>query len=247
MLTTEWQVQKQPNFMLSTWLEALFCCPGRQALWLHQSAHYLYRLEIPFLPRLLSQINRFLTGIEIHPGASIGKNVVILHGMGVVIGETAIIGDHVVIREGVTLGGTGKEIGKRHPTLGNHVVVDPGAKVLGNIQIGDYSHIGAGSVVLRDIPAHSLVIGIPGRIVHRDSLTSENLDPLVPEVPRDPEAEVIQALFIRVKGLEQKLRCLQTQKVESSTLESCYQESELSQSLSKTNQVIEAFLDGAGI
>lgn len=247
MLTTEWQAQNQPNLILSIWLEELLCCPGRQALWLHRLAHSLYRLQFPFLPRLLSQLNRFLTGIEIHPGATIGKNVVILHGMGVVIGETAIVGDDVVIREGVTLGGTGKEVGKRHPTLGNQVVIDPGAKILGNIHIGDYSHIGAGSVVLRDIPAHSSVIGVPGRFIPKNASIPENPDSSCTEVSRDPEAEAIQALFVRVKGLERQLQILQTQDSKVSTLESSCQNAELSQSLTQTNQVIEAFLDGAGI
>ncbi|HEY9657906.1 MAG TPA: serine O-acetyltransferase EpsC, partial [Allocoleopsis sp.] len=125
------------------WLEVLCCYPGFHALLLHRVAHYLHRHHVFFLPRLISHIGRLLTGIEIHPGAVIGKGVFIDHGMGVVIGETAIVGDYTLIYQGVTLGGTGKEKGKRHPTVGSHAVVGAGAKVLGNIQIGDYARVGA--------------------------------------------------------------------------------------------------------
>jgi len=134
------------------WLEVLFCYPGLQALMFHRVAHWLWNLGLPFIPRLLSHISRFFTGIEIHPGATIGHSVFIDHGMGVVVGETAIIGNCCLIYQGVTLGGTGKESGKRHPTLGENVVVGAGAKVLGNIQIGNNVRIGAGSVVLREVP-----------------------------------------------------------------------------------------------
>ncbi len=147
------------------WLEVLFCYPGVQALIFYRVAHWFYCLNVPFIPRLVCYVIRFWTGIEIHPGAKIGKGVFIDHGMGVVIGETAIVGDYAMLYQGVTLGGTGKETGKRHPTLGQNVVVGAGAKVLGNIQIGDRVCIGAGSVVLRNIPANSTVVGIPGRIV----------------------------------------------------------------------------------
>ncbi|WP_310412632.1 serine O-acetyltransferase, partial [Chamaesiphon sp. OTE_8_metabat_110] len=129
------------------WVEVLFCYPGLQALSLHRFAHWLYLMGVPFIPRFISHLARFFTGIEIHPGATIGKGVFIDHGMGVVIGETAIIGDYALIYQGVTLGGTGKEIGKRHPTLGENVIVGAGAKVLGNLQIGSNVRIGAGSVV----------------------------------------------------------------------------------------------------
>lgn len=152
------------------WLEVLICYPGLQALFFHRLAHLLYNLGIPFLPRFISHLARALTGIEIHPGANIGKGVFIDHGMGVVIGETAILGDYCLIYQGVTLGGTGKETGKRHPTLGENVVVGAGAKVLGNIQIGNDVRIGAGSVVLRDVPSNCTVVGIPGRIVYRSGV-----------------------------------------------------------------------------
>src|SRR6478672_1692552 len=145
-------------------LEIVLCYPGFHAILLHRFAHKLYLAGIPLLPRFISQIGRFLTGIEIHPGATIGRRFFIDHGAGVVIGETSEIGDDVLIYQGVTLGGTGKEKGKRHPTLGNYVVVGTGAKVLGSITIGENAKIGAGSVVLRDVPSNSTVVGIPGRI-----------------------------------------------------------------------------------
>ena len=145
--------------------EVIFLYQGFHVLLAHRVAHKLRYWGIPFIPRMISQIARFFTGIEIHPGATIGKRFFIDHGMGVVIGETTIIGDDVLIYQGVTLGGTGKELGKRHPTLGNFVTVGAGAKVLGNITIGDYSTIGAGSVVIDNVPEHCTVVGIPGHIV----------------------------------------------------------------------------------
>lgn len=148
-------------------LEVIFCYPGLHALLAHRLSHKLYKWKIPFIPRFISFIMRILTGIEIHPGAEIGERFFIDHGEGVVIGETTIIGNDVLIYQQVTLGGTGKESGKRHPTLGNNVIVGAGAKVLGNITIGDNVRIGAGSVVVEDVPEHSTVVGIPGRVVHR--------------------------------------------------------------------------------
>ena len=145
--------------------EVIFLYQGFHVLLAHRIAHKLRSWHIPFIPRLISQISRFLTGIEIHPGAVIGKRFFIDHGMGVVIGETTVIGDDVLIYQGVTLGGTGKDLGKRHPTIGNFVTIGAGAKVLGNITIGDYSSIGAGSVVIDNVPEHCTVVGIPGRIV----------------------------------------------------------------------------------
>ena len=147
--------------------EVILLYPGFHALLAYRIAHKLRKWKIPFVPRLISQLARFFTGIEIHPGATIGKNFFIDHGMGVVIGETTIIGDDVLIYQGVTLGGTGKDQGKRHPTIGNAVTVGAGAKVLGNITIGDFTNIGAGSVVIDDVPEHSTVVGIPGRIVQQ--------------------------------------------------------------------------------
>jgi len=147
------------------WLEVFFLYPGPQAIVLYRIAHLLHKVGVFFLPRFISHFARFLTGIEIHPGARIGKGVFIDHGMGVVIGETAVVGDYCLLYQGVTLGGTGKERGKRHPTLGRNVTVGSGAKILGNINIGRNARVGAVSVVLKDIPSNSTVVGIPGRIV----------------------------------------------------------------------------------
>jgi serine O-acetyltransferase len=194
------------------WLEVLFCYPGLQALVWHRVAHQLHRGRLPLIPRLISQLSRFLTGIEIHPGARIGRGVFIDHGMGVVIGETAIIGNYALIYQGVTLGGTGKESGKRHPTLGENVVVGAGAKVLGNLAIGDNVRIGAGSVVLRDVPSDCTVVGIPGRIVFR---SGERVEPLEHGRLPDSEAQVIRALVDRIEQLEQQV--LKLQQPEEST------------------------------
>jgi serine O-acetyltransferase len=150
--------------------------PSVYALFLHRIAHFLWWLWIPFFPRLVSQISRFLTGIEIHPGARIGKCFFIDHGDGTVIGETCEIGDYVTLFQQVTLGGTGKEKGKRHPTLKDHVVVAAGAKVLGAIEIGEYSKVGANAVVVRDVPPHSTVVGVPGRVVTLRGQKFEELD-----------------------------------------------------------------------
>src|SRR5215471_10037031 len=146
-------------------VEILLCYPGFHAVLLHRIAHRLYRGGWYTLARMVSQLSRTLTGIEIHPGARIGRRFFIDHGMGVVIGETAEIGDDVLLYQGVTLGGTGKEQGKRHPTIGNGVVIGTGAKILGNIRIGDHVKVGAGSVVVRSVPERSTVVGVPGRVV----------------------------------------------------------------------------------
>ncbi|MCX7592207.1 MAG: serine O-acetyltransferase [Fischerella sp.] len=186
-----------------SWLEVLFCYPGFHALCLHRLAHWLYHHKVFFIPRLISHLGRFLTGIEIHPGAEIGKGVFIDHGMGVVIGETAVVGDYSLIYQGVTLGGTGKETGKRHPTLGKNVVVGAGAKVLGNISIGDRVRIGAGSVVLRDVPSDCTVVGVPGRNI--SCKQDEPLFPLEHSKLPDIEATALRSLLERIQQLEQKL------------------------------------------
>lgn len=166
--------------------DAVFTYAGLHAIWAHRIAHFFFRHRWCTVARIISQISRFFTGIEIHPGARIGRKLFIDHGMGVVIGETCEIGDEVVIYQGVTLGGTGKEKGKRHPTIGNRVVIASGAKVLGSFKVGDNANIGANSVVLREVPPNSTVVGIPGRIVKRngkrvaDRLDHANLpDPVV--------------------------------------------------------------------
>ena len=170
-------------------LEVLLTYSGIHVLAFHKAAHVLYRMRIPFLPRWIAQVGRFFTGIEIHPGATIGNGLFIDHGMGVVIGETAIIGDNVTLYQGVTLGGTGKEKGKRHPTIGNNVVIGAGAKVLGNIKIGDNSYVGSNAVVIKDVPDNSTVVGVPGRITKQDGKKIELsldhvhvLDPLLQEI-----------------------------------------------------------------
>ena len=156
-------------------LEVLFCYPGLHALILHRIAHKLRYWGLPVIPRMISYISRIITGIEIHPGARIGRKFFIDHGMGVVIGETTYIGDNVLIYQGVTLGGTGKEHGKRHPTLGDNVIVGAGAKILGNLTIGENSRIGAGSVVVENVPENSTVVGIPGRVVHQSIMVNGQL------------------------------------------------------------------------
>ncbi|MEL4896618.1 serine O-acetyltransferase [Crocosphaera sp. Alani8] len=191
------------------WLEVLFCYPGLQAIILHRIAHRIHSRGIPFLPRLISHIARFLTGVEIHPGATIGTGVFIDHGMGVVIGETAEVGDYSLIYQGVTLGGTGKESGKRHPTLGKNVVIGAGAKVLGNLNIGNNVRIGAGSVVLRNVPSDCTVVGIPGRIVYQSGV---KVDPLEHGNLPDSEAKVIRLLLDRIDALEQQVQALQEEK-----------------------------------
>ena len=197
------------------WLEVLFCYPGLQAIMLHRVAHGLHTLGIPFFPRLISHFARFFTGVEIHPGAKIGTGVFIDHGMGVVIGETAEVGDYSLIYQGVTLGGTGKESGKRHPTLGKNVVVGAGAKVLGNLNIGNNVRIGAGSVVLRDVPSDCTVVGIPGRIVYQSGV---KVNPLEHGNLPDSEAKVIRLLLDRIDALEQKVQGLQEEKLKERAL-----------------------------
>jgi len=198
------------------WIEIVLCYPGFHAVLFHailahRLAHKLHRWGVPLLPRVISQISRFFTGIEIHPGATIGRRFFIDHGAGVVVGETAEIGDDVLIYQGVTLGGTGKEKGKRHPTLGNHVVVGTGAKVLGNITIGDHVKIGAGSVVIRPVPDHSTVVGVPGRVVRtRTGMVEDELEH--GKLP-DPEGQAIDELSRRVGELEAMIHALLDEKV----------------------------------
>ena len=183
-------------------LELLLCYPGFQALTLHRISHKLWRYGLPLIPRLLSQLTRSLTGIEIHPGAKIGSGVFIDHGMGVVIGETSEIGNRCLLYQGVTLGGTGKEHGKRHPTLEENVVIGAGAKVLGAIQVGANTRIGAGSVVVRDVEADSTVVGIPGRIIHQSGV---KINPLAHSALPDAEANVIRNLMERIDHLESQI------------------------------------------
>ena len=186
-------------------IEIFLCYPGFHAILLHRLAHRVYRRRWTLVARIISQFSRAITGIEIHPGASIGRRFFIDHGMGVVVGETAEIGDDVLLYQGVTLGGTGNEKGKRHPTLGNHVVVGTGAKVLGNIRIGDHVKIGAGSVVVHPVPDYSTVVGIPGRVVRVRGEEPRNDELEHGRLP-DPEGQAIEDLVKRVEQLERRLQ-----------------------------------------
>lgn len=180
---------------------------GLHATVLHRLAHNLWNREIPFFPRLISQVNRFITGIEIHPGARIGKGFCIDHGMGVVIGETTIIGNNVTLYQGVTLGGTGKQTGKRHPTLGNNVVIGVDASVLGDITIGDGAKVGGGAVVVKNVPPHSTAIGVPARVVAtRDPTTGETRR--VEYLP-DPEGAMLRSLHNKILEIEERIRELE--------------------------------------
>ncbi|WP_059048916.1 serine O-acetyltransferase [Paenibacillus senegalimassiliensis] len=191
------------------WFEVIFTYSGLHAIWNHRIAHFFYRRRWFTIARIISQASRFITGIEIHPGAQIGNRLFIDHGMGVVIGETCEIGDDVVIYQGVTLGGSGKEKGKRHPTVGDNVVIGSGAKVLGSFKIGDQANIGANSVVLKEVPAGSTVVGIPGRVVRQGGKRLDRLDHQLPDpvvdTMRDMHREIEQ-LRNEILELSQQLR-----------------------------------------
>ena len=191
--------------------EIILTYAGIQAVLNHRITHWLYKHKIPFFPRAISQISRFYTGIEIHPGAEIGRELFIDHGMGVVIGETTIIGDGVTLYQGVTLGGTGKERGKRHPTIGNNVVISAGAKVLGSITIGNNVIIGAGAVVINDVPDGCTVVGVPGRIVKikGEKVLSDEFHQM--HLP-DPVSEILNTCSLRIENLEKELDELKERK-----------------------------------
>lgn len=184
-------------------LEVLLCYPGVWAIIMHRPAHFLYKHNCKLLARIISQLTRFFTGVEIHPGAKIGRRCFIDHGMGIIIGETTEIGDDCTIYQGVTLGGTGKDEGKRHPTLGDRVMVSSGAKVLGPFKVGNDVKIGSGAVVLKEIPDGCTVVGIPGTIVKRKKQSNDEMDQV--NLP-DPVAVEIECLRRRITTLEQKLR-----------------------------------------
>jgi serine O-acetyltransferase len=191
----------------SVW-EVIFCYPGFHAIINHRIAHWFYKRRMFFIARLISHLSRFFTGIEIHPGAKIGRNCFIDHGMGVVIGETTEIGDNVTIYQGVTLGGTGKEKGKRHPTIGNNVVISAGAKLLGSFYVGDNVKIGGGSVVLKSVPPGCTVVGVPGRIVVRDGakvVDGKMEVDLEHHLLPDPIADTLVAMQNRIDELERRL------------------------------------------
>lgn len=187
------------------YLEVLLTYSGLHAIISHRIAHRLHKMGIPFIPRFISQLSRFITGIEIHPGAVIGKGLFIDHGMGVVIGETSIIGDNVTMFQGATLGGTGKERGKRHPTIGNNVVIGAGAKILGNITIGDNVQVGANAVVVRDVPPNSTVVGVPGRITKREGKKIFGISLEHTKLP-DPLAQALNKLQHEIDIIESKIK-----------------------------------------
>ena len=189
----------------SSYLEVFLCYPGYHALVFHRIAHFLYKLKIPLLPRMISNFSRFLTGVEIHPGAKIAKGVMIDHGTGVVIGETAEVNAGCLIYQGVTLGGTGKEHGKRHPTLMENVVVGAGAKVLGNIMIGKNVRVGAGSVVMKNVPENCTVVGIPGRIVGSNSRTDSSGKKLDHNELPDPVMRIVSILSEKIETLQKQV------------------------------------------
>ena len=193
---------KQNDPAAKSYIEILLCYPGLHAMFSHRFAHFLYRLGVPLLPRLVNFFTRFFTGIDIHPGAKLAKGIMIDHGMGVVIGETAEVEEGCLIYQGVTLGGTGKESGKRHPTLQKNVVVGAGAKILGNITIGANVRIGAGSVVMRDVPPDCTVVGIPGRVV-KDADGKEHM--LDHNQMPDPVAKVVSILLERIETMQRDI------------------------------------------
>ncbi|MBM9591337.1 serine O-acetyltransferase [Leptospira sp. 201903075] len=222
-----------------SYLEIILCYPGLHALWLHKFAHLLYKLRLPIIPRLVNYISRFLTGIDIHPGAKIAAGVFIDHGSGVVIGETAIVGSGSLIFQGVTLGGTGKETGKRHPTIGKNVVIGAGAKVLGNITIEDHVRVGAGSVVMRNVPAGSTVVGIPGKVVKAGDPTSDSVEQMLEhnQMP-DPIAKVFSVLLEKVETQQQLINKLyeKQQLLEKSSIDA-----------PEDDKFIQEFIHGDGI
>ncbi|HQE67381.1 MAG TPA: serine O-acetyltransferase [Bacillota bacterium] len=188
-----------------SYLEVILCYPGLHAVICHRVAHALYRRRWYVTARLISQISRFFTGIEIHPGAAIGRRFFIDHGSGIVIGETTEIGDDVTLYQGVTLGGTGKDKGKRHPTIGNNVTIGSGAKILGPISIGYNAKIGAGAVVVRCIPPNSTAVGVPAHVVRKDGIDETYVDLNHTDIP-DPLEDEIRELEKRVRELERKLK-----------------------------------------
>ena len=216
-------------------LEVITCYPGFHALLIHRVSHKLWMFNLKLAARMLSHLGRFLTGIEIHPGAKIGRRFFIDHGMGVVIGETSEIGDDVTLYHGVTLGGTSWKKEKRHPTIEDNVVIGAGAKILGPFTVGNNSMIGSGSVVVNEVPSHSTVVGVPGRIVYRDLGEGGMEHHKLP----DPEARAIACLFEQVKELEEKIGALEK--------EAGLESSEDEERTSDKRDDLEKFLHGAGI
>ncbi len=199
---------KERDPAASNVLEILVAYPGLHAIWFHRIAHWFYQRGLRTFPRLISHASRFLTSIEIHPGAKIGEGFFIDHGMGVVIGETTEIGKNVTLYQGVTLGGTGKEKGKRHPTIRDNVVISADATVLGPIEVGENSRVGAGAVVVQSVPPNSTVVGVPGKVVKKDGVRLQPADLHHERLP-DPVMESFNAIFKRLDKLEYKLSQLE--------------------------------------
>ncbi len=191
-------------------IEVLLCYPGFHALQMHRIAHFLWRMGLRLPARLLAHFSRFLTGVEIHPGAKLGPGLFIDHGMGVVIGETAEVGENVTIYQSAVLGGRGKEKGKRHPTIGNNVVIAAGAKILGSFTVGEGARIGAGAVVLKDVPPHCTVVGVPGRIVREQGRRVDVIDLDHANLP-DPVERTFRTMERRIEDLESRIRQLESE------------------------------------
>jgi serine O-acetyltransferase len=208
-LKSEIGAVKQNDPAARSTIEILMTYPGLHAIIMHRQAYWLYRHGLKMCARVLSEWSRFITGIEIHPGASIGNRFFIDHGMQVVIGETTVIGDDVLVYQGVTLGGVGTGKGKRHPTIGNGVVIGAGAKVLGDVEVGDNVRVGANSVVVKDVPAGSTVVGVPARIVREGDRAVSPLDVLEHGALPDPETEIVNVLVDRIQRLEDRLKKLE--------------------------------------
>ncbi len=206
----EIQASKERDPAAKSTLEILLLYPGLHAVMIYRISRWLWTKGVPLFPRLLSQIGRSLTGIEIHPGAKIGQGLFIDHGMGVVIGETTIIGNNVTLFQGVTLGGTGKETGKRHPTLGDNIVIGAGAKVLGNIRVGSNAYVGANAVVIKDVPPNTTIVGVPGRITKQDGKKIDNMMDHIHIL--DPVMQQVNHLEKRLKSLEKQNSSSKTQK-----------------------------------
>ncbi|MGA2417118.1 MAG: serine O-acetyltransferase [Candidatus Sulfotelmatobacter sp.] len=201
-------------------LEVYLCYSGLHAVWLYRLNHQIWKRQHQLFARWLSQVARFLTGVEIHPGAEIGHRLFVDHGVGVVIGETSVVGDDVTLYQGVTLGGTGKEQGKRHPTIGDNVVIGSGAKVLGNITVGRNCRVGAGSVVLRSVPEHSTVVGVPGHIIFRHG---ERVVITDPKQINDPLSEALAAVATEVNHLRERVQRLEGSESASQPLPASFQ------------------------
>ncbi|MFS0638055.1 serine O-acetyltransferase [Mesobacillus foraminis] len=210
MLKEDIEVIFEQDPAARTYLEVVLTYSGLHAIWAHRLAHACFKRKFYFIARVISQVSRFFTGIEIHPGAKIGKRLFIDHGMGIVIGETCEIGDNVTIFQGVTLGGTGKEKGKRHPTVMDNALIATGAKVLGSITIGENSKIGAGSVVLKDVPPNSTVVGVPGRVVIQDGVKIKK-DLNHSDLP-DPTADRFKAIEAEMAELQRELEGLKEER-----------------------------------